>query len=310
MHAKPAAFFAFLAASSLAHAANYMDQANEKYNEGKTIQAIELYKKAALAGENPALCYFNMANAYFQIDSLPHSIVYYKACIGYAPEFFRAHLNLAIAYHSLDDIGACVASARRALDLEPNDEKALLILAASYRRAGAYPEAIATFEQIALLYPANDESYVALAEMNRELGDHEGAVEWLLRYPEGGRNEAYVNILLADIYENKGDLQRAVYHLNLAYEKDDTNKWVLYRKVLLLEKSGNELVALETARRGLENRPSFAELALLAGNISFNLEKHNDAERYYTVARNNGSAGAVIGLENVRVVRLQQAEND
>lgn len=283
-----------------------LDEANEVYNSGDVEKSIGLYKKAALAGENPTLCYFNMANGYFQLDSLPQSIVYYKACLGYAPDFFRGHLNLGIAYFTLDDIGACIASIRRALSLEPGDIKALLILAASYRQAGAYPEAIATFEQIVSLAPEKEKPYIALAEMYRELGDDHEAIKWLLRYPQGTQNDAYVNILLADIYEQQQDLSRALFYLKLSYEQDDSNKWVFYRIVALHKKNGNDLVALEQGLLGLEKRPTFAELALLTGNISFQLGKYDQAERLYLQARNNGSAGAVVGLDNLRIVRKQQ----
>jgi hypothetical protein len=52
--------------------------------------------------------------------------------------------------------------------------------------------------------------------------------------------------------------------------------------------------------------PSFAELALLGGNLAFELERLDEAQRLYTLARNNGSAGAVVGLENIRIVRMNQ----
>jgi len=290
-------------------AAGLMEQANERYNEGKVHEAIELYRKAAIEGENPALCYFNMANAYFQLDSLPQSIVYYRACVNYAPDFFRAYLNLAMAYYRLEEIGPCVAVARRALELEPTDEKALTILGASYRRAGAYPEAVATFHQLASLYPQNEEAPVQLGEMYRELEDDEIAIAWFLRYPEGGENEAYAKRQLADIYESRGDLERAHFYLRKAYEMDSSNKWVYYQMVMLQQRMGNEMVALDQARRGLEGMGGFAELALLAGNLAFGLEKYNEAERFYLMAREQGSAGAVVGLENIRIVRMGNSQD-
>lgn len=287
-----------------------LDSANSLYNTDRTAEAIAMYRKAALEGENPALCYFNMANAYFRMDSVPQSIVYYKACINVAPRFFRGYLNLAIAYHALDEMGACIAAAYRALSLEPDDKKTLMVLAASYRKAGAYPEAVATFEQIVQRYPENEEAYVALAEMYRELKDPDEAAEWLLRYPQEGKNEGYVNTLLADIYQSRGEPERALFHLEKAFEQDPGNRWVFYRKVMLLSRMGNSLVALEEARRGIELMPKFAELALLGGNLAFEIGEYGQAERLYTIARDNGSPGAVVGLENVRVVRLKRAREE
>ncbi len=302
-------FLIFLLLPSIV-TASLLDKANELFKAGKTLEAIDAYRQAALGGENPALCYFNMANAYYQIDSLPQCIVYYKACLGYAPDYFRAHLNLAIAYYSLDDIGACVAAINRALSIKADDQKALSILSASYRKAGAYPEAVATFERLVTSYPDHEEAYIALAEMYRELEDPDAAINWLLKYPGAGRNESYVQVLLADIFESENDLEKALYYLQQSYEKDSSNKWVFYRIVLLHQKMGNTMVALEQAKRGVELMPDFAELSLFAGNLAFQLEKYEEAERYYTIARNNGSAGAVVGLENIRVIRTHYAENE
>ncbi|MBD3420172.1 MAG: tetratricopeptide repeat protein [Chitinivibrionales bacterium] len=303
-----AAFIAFgtypVAAGAL------LDSANNAYQSGQTGQAIELYRQAALAGENPALCYFNMANAYFQSDSLPQSIVYYKSSLIYAPDFFRGYLNLAIAYYTLEDMGATIAQIRRALELKPGHEKATLILAASYRKAGARPQAIAAFERLLEINSENEEAYLQLAEMYRELADDQAASDWLLQYPEKGQNKQYVYALLADIYEKKGDLSRTLFYLKESFELDKSNKWTFFRMVNVLIEMGNDLVALEEAGRGLELFPDFAELALVAANVAFEHEKWNEAERFYLVAQDNGSANAVIGLENIRIIRLKQDEGE
>lgn len=279
-----------------------LSQANELYENGKLTQAIPLYKKASLSGENPAICYFNLANAYFQLDSIPQSIVYYQATTSFAPDFFRGHLNLAISYYTLDDIGGCIASVKRALKIEPENEKALMLLAASYRKIQANSEAIVIFERLIKLYPQNDESYIAIAEIYRELLDNEEALNWLSRYPESGKNETYVNLLQAEIFETTGKLDKALYHLIEAFSKDSSNKWILYRIVSIYEDIGNDLVALEEAGKGLEIFPQFGELAVLAGNIAFKHQKYHDAEWFYTIAKNNGVAGGFIGLENLRSI--------
>jgi len=73
-----------------------MELANDAYNTGKFKLAGALYRKAVKEGESPALCYYNAANAAFQLNNLPQAIVYYRACAQNAPTFTKAHLNLAI----------------------------------------------------------------------------------------------------------------------------------------------------------------------------------------------------------------------
>ena len=283
--------------------ASNLDRANSLYTSGNMKEAISLYRKALTEGENPALCYFNMANAYFQIDSIPQSITFYKAALSYAPDFHRGYLNLSIAYFSLDDPGACIAAVKRALEYEPSDQKALLILAASYRKVKAFPEAIATFRQILSLNPEHEDSYIAIAEMYRELDDPEEAIMWLCRYPESGKNQEFVFLMLSDLYEQQNRIDKALFSARKAFGEKPQNRWTLYRICLLLEKQGNYLVALEEAQAGMGLFPEFSELALIAGNLSFKLDKLAKAEHYYTLARQLGNAGAVTGLENIRVVR-------
>ncbi|MFW5960349.1 MAG: tetratricopeptide repeat protein [Chitinivibrionales bacterium] len=280
------------------------DSANSAYSKGDTKRSITLFQKAADLGENPALCYFNIANGYFKLDSLPQALLYYQLCIGYAPTFFRAHLNLATVLYNLNDIGSAIASAKRALIYKPNNLKAMNLLSAAYKKAEAYPEAIAIMETIFQLYPENGDICISIAEIYRKLEDDTEALNWLKEYPEGGSNQDYVNILLADIYEKKGEHTQAIYYLKKSWEINNSNKWVYYRIVSLQKKSGNPLVALQTASAGLEKMPDFKELALLAGNLAFEAENYDTAERFYSKARELGSAGAVVGLENIRSIRL------
>jgi len=280
-----------------------LERANQLYKAGEISKAINAYRQAAIGGENPALCYFNMANAYFTMDSLPESILYYRLCTGYAPDFFRAHLNLAVTYYTLQDYGAAIASLRRALSIDPQHLKAQLILATSYRELQSYPEAIATFEQIAEQDEQNHEAILALAEMYRELGDEQEAISWLQRYPQTAPNGAYASIVLADIYENRGELEQAFYFLQKSYAEDSSNRWVFYRMVLLQKQMGNPLVALELAQQGLEVLREFTDLLLVAGNLAFDAGKLEQARHYYQRARQQGSASAVVGLENIRLIQ-------
>ena len=58
-----------------AGSAAILDDANDCYAKGKMSEALGLYKKALHEGENPTLCYFNCANAYYRMDSISQAIV-------------------------------------------------------------------------------------------------------------------------------------------------------------------------------------------------------------------------------------------
>jgi|WetSurMetagenome_2_1015567.scaffolds.fasta_scaffold26184_4 tetratricopeptide (TPR) repeat protein len=300
---KSVVVIACVAALAVPSASSYLDDANAQYTAGKLPQAVALYKKAAVEGENPALCYFNAANALFQMDSLARALVYYRACMNLAPDFFKAYLNLAVVYYSLNDIGNCIAVMRHGLELDPAHKKGLLILAAAYRASGAIAQSIAVFEDLARLYPDMEEPYVAIGEMYRDLDDPDMAAKWFMQYPPGGKNLGYVSMALADIFESTGDLGRACYYLDQSFSLDKTKKWALFRLAKIQRAMGNDLVALETARDGMERFPDFPDIALVAGGIAFDHGWLDEAERCYAAASKLGSANAVIGLENVRQKR-------
>lgn len=293
----------------LSISASYLDKASKELEQGNADKAIQLYRKAALNGENPVLSYFNMGNAYFQLDSVPQSIIYYQAAVNYAPDFFRGWLNLATAYYKLEDMGEAIASVRRALLLDSENPQALFILGTAYRHTQAHAEAIITYEKLLSFHDDYAEAYIAMGELYSDLEDYDMALKWLGRYPEDGSEEGYVHILKAEIAGKTNDDSRELYYLREAFEANSENRWILFRIVESLIRQKNNLVALEEVERGIELFPKFGELAVLGANVAFEMEQLDLAEKYYTLARNNGNPNAVIGLENVRIMRMSKVDS-
>lgn len=289
-----------------------LDKANDLYVGGRIAESIPVYREALDKGENPALCYFNLANACFQINKLSYAVVYYRACLTHAPDFARGYLNLAIVYYSLNDIGRCIATLRRVRELDPANAKAALMLATCYQRAGEPAQAACLLHRIVEEHGGRSieaDACLMLGETYRDLNDPHEAVRWLARYPSGAPDYAHVLLLLADIYEAEGKLDRALYYADKAFESDPEKRWLLYRTVVLQQSMGNSNVALDRARRGLELFPDFSELSLLAGTLAFGQELYDRAEYYYSLAGRYGSAQAVVGLENVRIMRGAETTN-
>ncbi len=283
--------------------ASLLRKANALYNKGKYPQAIAMYKKAVAQGENPAIGYFNLANTYFQISKHSQAIVYYRASIDAAPDFFMSHLNLAVTYYMLDGMGDCIAMLKRALELKPGHLKASKMMASAYRRVGDLPRAATLFERIYEKHPDQERIPLSLGEIYRELDDPAEAEKWLLRYPESGKHRLHVLQMLAEIQETRGKLDRAIYYLRRVIASSDRNRWAHYQMVTLLNRTGHALVALSEAEAGLELYKDFAELALLAGKLAFGEKLYARAEHHYRRAVKLGSPSAVVGLENIRMIR-------
>lgn len=289
-----------------ARAEKYTDLANQNYNAKKYKNAILLYKKAVVEGENPGLAYFNIANSYYSMDSLAQAVVYYKATIDFAPEFFRAYLNLATVYFTLEEYGECIATlydGRRMESDYNSNPTAKLLLAAAYERAGGIAAAATQFERIVEENPNEYNAYLALGEIYREIGDMETAVNWLSKYPQHKERYEYVLLLMADIYRSRDKNDEALYYMIKALDMNEGNKWLAFQIAELYIKSGNRFVALEFIEKSLMKFPDFMELSLLGGKTAFELGEYQRAEKHFLRAKSLGSANAVIGLENIRLIQ-------
>ena len=81
--------------------------ANQHYAEGRYQEAITLYE-TLLAEQAPAPeLYLNMGNAYFRINDMAHSILYYQRALRIRPHYSDARHNLEIAQsRTVDNIDA------------------------------------------------------------------------------------------------------------------------------------------------------------------------------------------------------------
>jgi tetratricopeptide (TPR) repeat protein len=81
--------------------------ANEKYNSGDFVSAIQKYNEIIINGDHSPEVYFNLGNAYYKLDSLALGIYYYEIGLKYFPNDFNLSQNLEYLNHlTIDDIEA------------------------------------------------------------------------------------------------------------------------------------------------------------------------------------------------------------
>tara|TARA_B100000029_G_scaffold233404_1_gene230712 strand:- start:1758 stop:2522 length:765 start_codon:yes stop_codon:yes gene_type:complete len=76
---------------------------NELYNEGRNIEAINYYKQIINNDIHSAELYYNMANAYYKIDSIASSIYYYEKALALNPSDKEIINNLKLVNNALVD---------------------------------------------------------------------------------------------------------------------------------------------------------------------------------------------------------------
>jgi tetratricopeptide (TPR) repeat protein len=108
---------------------------------------------------------------------------------------------------------------------------------------------------------------------------------------------------MADIYRKQNKNEEALYFMLKALSLNESNKWLAFQIAEVYVNAGNRFVALEFIERSLRKFPDFKELALLGGKTAFDLGEYSRAEKHFLLAKSLGSANAVIGLDNIRLVQ-------
>ena len=73
------------------------EQGNNAYAKGKYVDAILEYKKILTKGECSGELYFNLGNAFYKIDSIPQSILYFEKAKVLLPNDDDLNANLKLA---------------------------------------------------------------------------------------------------------------------------------------------------------------------------------------------------------------------
>ena len=78
-------------------------QANELYNKGSYIEAINNYKEIIKNDFHSAELYYNLGNAYYRLDSIASSVYYYEKALQLNPNDREIIDNLALVNKTLVD---------------------------------------------------------------------------------------------------------------------------------------------------------------------------------------------------------------
>jgi len=80
-----------------------IDSANQKYANGQYEKAIQSYQDVLKSGYVAPALYFNLGNAYYKTNDLPHAILYYERAHRLAPNDDEINFNLNLARSQILD---------------------------------------------------------------------------------------------------------------------------------------------------------------------------------------------------------------
>ena len=288
-----------------ANANSLFDQGNELYRQGRFEHAVKMYEQALMENANRTLVYFNMGNAWYQLNELTKAAACYKMTVNESPDFFSGLLNLGIVLHELEDWPSTIVILEEARTAEPSNKQVLLILSVAYKNLKIYSKAIRCLKESLVIDSTQYDCYFLLYDICQEIEDWYEAQYYLNKYPDSGNRADEKYRLLGSIAEINEDWKYAMRCYRRQIEISPNNKWAWYKMIEITSISGKPLLAIDYARTALKRYPDFGELALMAGNIAFNNNQLDHAERFYMQASRNGEARGLVGLQNIRKTVLQ-----
>lgn len=224
--------------------------------------------------------YYNLANAYFELEEFDEASEYYRKALQYDPSLVQGSYNLARLYIQDGRYDDAVVLLESLLERDPENLMVRETLGYALYRAGETGDAVAVFEDLAERSPLNarvlynlglvryeSEDYIGAAGpleeamriapedldvvrllgfVRLETGDPEGGAALLERYNEGKPGDTRVLAALARAYRDQELYGEAVeaYTAYLAENPGDGAMWFEQAVVLL--------TAIEDADAGLE----------------------------------------------------------
>lgn len=277
-----------------------LERANALYLSGRFAQSILMYRKAEQRGADPVASAFNTGNSYFQLEKLPEAAAAFRKAVRVSQGTFAPALfNLAAVLYRLGAYADCIATYHRALRLDDSNTSAWLYLAEAYNKTGDVVGAQRALENARRLDPEDISVTYQLAEVHLALSEVDVAAnivrEGYARHPQ----EVDFLIYLGDLYRsvNRYDDAAAAWREALVIQADNTE--LMYKIADALAESNSTFLAMDYLGRALQIKPQFSDAAIFLGNLAFDTQWWDRAERAYIQAGDAGNPEAIQGLRNL-----------
>jgi len=137
--------------------------------------------------------------------------------------------NKGVSYHQQGDFDRAINSYKRALSFDPGHKQTHMNLATAYMQAGRLKEAEREFIYLYALRPLNPEMLFNFALLLYQTGDSASAETKLKKLLEFDSFHLEANLLLGSIYEERGEVDKALELYMKAYRINSTDSRVLYK---------------------------------------------------------------------------------
>ena len=180
--------------------------------KGDEDAARELLQKVAAELPAQAAPHYDLSRIYARAQQSDKAIEEAKKAIALAPEnswYKRHHADLLAARARYAEAAEIYAGLSRAKSKGRVDDEAATRAASLYARAAKYKEALAQLDLALSASPGDEELLLQKQQLYLKLNDLDGAVRTARQLIEGSPREPRYYALLADLYENNKQPEKA-----------------------------------------------------------------------------------------------------
>lgn len=271
----------------------------QKIKNNKT--AIDLLLKITMLDPEDTEALGVLSELYISENQYGKAIETLNYALNQKPNDIEYLYTLADLYHKTNRLDEAISTNLQLLEqLNPSDEEqgAKLQevnkrLASLYESKECYDEALEYYNQIIMYDPKEMDKYgCKVAYIHFKQGREEDSVDLLAKMVEDDPNAKDAVALLAKIYIQKGNYEKAIEFCILALEKATVTRTVNHYKHLISN------LYCEWGMKFIENNEKDAALNKFAESLKFNSQ---NAEVYYNIAiinhKNKDYSGAIAYLK-------------
>jgi tetratricopeptide (TPR) repeat protein len=268
------------------------------YEREEYARAVVLYRESAREGNQPAIAWFNAANALVRLDRPAEAREAYRRSVAASPDFIKARQNLAALYQLEGNVVEAARHYEAAARLDEKDANSRYRLGELAQQAGDAAEALRWYERALRADSLHEGAASGTAQVLLAGRDTAAALAWLERFNARAPKPAvWALILQGDLARRAGLRDQAVelYRDAAAASPADPRPWL--RLARLLREEGRPLEAGILLGQAVRAAPQRGELWAAQGGLRLEGGDPVGAREAYLQAFRLGSPEGFQGLQ-------------
>ncbi|MBI4528275.1 MAG: tetratricopeptide repeat protein [Deltaproteobacteria bacterium] len=193
-------------------AGGYNNLGNAQLKQGKSLEAIESFKKALALDPGHGLAHFNLGNLYASTGKLDEAVRHFQEAVRILPNFAEAHSNLGKVLAQRGEIQNAIDHFRQALRSNSMLSGPHVNLGIAFVGLNRIAEAQNEFQQALRLEPNSAEANYLLGSLLASRGELDKAIEHFRRAIRSEPEFAEAHKKLAQALAIRGEKEEAVRH--------------------------------------------------------------------------------------------------